>query len=495
MRNTMKGNSRQALRAVALASALLVVAAPALARPGYFEQFRNFYGISEGDNLDACGVCHFRWTGTGARNPYGNAVEQQLYIGKTVVQALTDVEGVDSDGDGFTNGQEILTYQTLPGYNCDTFHLADGAPTGYDTFITPLVATCLEPIDIRVSPTQLAMLVPAGGLRTYQVTVFNNGSEHPIEIDDYELLAAPAALTVLGPEAPFSIPLGSSVVLELVFAPASPLFANSTLRIHSNDPDEAELDVPLTLLSFPDPTAPLAQRLPCLDAIAKATTRYAKQHLKVWNACALEELSGRACDGGAMFLRLGKAAQKLSDTIGGSRDKACSGAGLTRASLGYPATCGPGCEHVPVSTMSDVAECLACTQDVAMQGLQRDGMGTAPPDLPPNLLTSSGALACQKRILRDMQKGFLKMHSRLVACEIAAVAADEESGACRDALAADLTELGAKVDAAVAKCTDTTDLLGCRFEGMSPDPACLGATAEDMAAALADAVLGQFEVE
>ena len=52
----------------------------ALARPTYFDVFTTRYGITASDRLYACGVCHYKWTGTGARNPFGYAVEQQLYI-------------------------------------------------------------------------------------------------------------------------------------------------------------------------------------------------------------------------------------------------------------------------------------------------------------------------------------------------------------------------------------------------------------------------------
>jgi len=69
------------LVAAALGAALTIgfSARDASARPTYFDAFRSLYGINDGDNLDACGVCHFLWTGTGARNPFGNAVELICY--------------------------------------------------------------------------------------------------------------------------------------------------------------------------------------------------------------------------------------------------------------------------------------------------------------------------------------------------------------------------------------------------------------------------------
>ena len=79
------------LSAVALMLGL-VLGGRAEARPTYFEVFTARYGITPSDRTYACGNCHIRWTGTGARNPFGTAVEQQLYIGKSITQALEDIE-------------------------------------------------------------------------------------------------------------------------------------------------------------------------------------------------------------------------------------------------------------------------------------------------------------------------------------------------------------------------------------------------------------------
>ena len=137
------------------------------------------------DRLYACGICHFNWTGTGARNPFGTAVEQQLYLGKSIDQALQDVEGGDTDGDGFTNVDELLTFMTLPGTRAPTSSTRSMRRSGYDTYITPMVASCLEPLDIRVSPSSISVIANANDTVTATVTVFNNGSQFPL--NDREL--------------------------------------------------------------------------------------------------------------------------------------------------------------------------------------------------------------------------------------------------------------------------------------------------------------------
>ena len=82
---------------------VLALPPPAAARPLYFDTFTSLYGITEGNDLYACGVCHRRWEGTGARNPFGTAVEQQLYLAKPITAAIQAVEGNDTDLDGVSN--------------------------------------------------------------------------------------------------------------------------------------------------------------------------------------------------------------------------------------------------------------------------------------------------------------------------------------------------------------------------------------------------------
>lgn len=495
-------SSRQHLRRMIRAAAgaalactlVLLGAGTSAARPAYFDQFKSNYAIAEGSNLDACGVCHYRWLGTGARNPYGSTVEQQLYLGKSVIQSLTAVEGMDPDEDGYTSADEIITYMTLPGYNCDNFVSATGAPTGYDTYITPLVATCLDPLDIRTTPTSLGALISVGEIRVMELTVLNNGSTDALEISSYELLpGAPASLTLSGPAVPLSIPVGSSVVIDVIFTPTSAMFSNSTLRISSNDPDEANYDVPITVFAAEDPTAPGAQRAPCFAAITKAMARYAKLQLRQWGDCYLNELAGRACDTGTRTLKLARAAAKLAAVIGGDKDKSCAAAGLSVATLGFPGTCAAGCEDISLGGISEIPTCLACMQDRVMEGMLRDAAGTAPPDLPPNVITDSDAFDCQKRIVRALQKGLLSITAELAQCELAAMLADQAGGTCQSDQSAALAAIRATIDASVDQCTSTADLLGCRFEGMSPDPACLGLSAESLSADLILAMFALYE--
>jgi hypothetical protein len=470
---------------VALAASLLL-AAQAEARPTYFNAFTSYYSIGGSDNLNACGVCHFRWFGTGARNAFGNEVEQQLYLGKTITQALQDIESFDSDSDGFTNGDEIMTYMTLPGYSCSTFHLAIDAPSDYHTYITPMIASCLEPHDIRTAPTSVSMLVEVGDVGSVHVEIFNNGTDFPLNVSAYGLSpGSHAAFSVVGPTPPFSIPVGDSVMVEVQFAPMGPAFAGGALRIDSDDPDEDPLDVPLTAFGFITPLAPADARAGCLRDIDKYFRGYTKTHFREWSRCYLDEVKGVACDAARRDLQVDKSAAKLRERIGGEKDRRCQSAGVTPVLLGYPDNCGGGCGDIEVTTYDSYLDCLTCRQDEARDAMLAAALGTAPPDLPPNVISGQSA-TCQKTLLKAVEKAIAKSQKLLGRCELDNVTAASPVD-CPAALAEDLAAIRAKVDNAILQCGDTTGMLGCLFE---PAPGCLGDASAEISQDLVDSAFG-----
>ena len=80
------------------------------ALPGYKDAFNTKYGTT-GSKLDSCGVCHEDPGGGGPLNPYGTAFQGAA---GTTDQKFTAIEGLDSDGDTFTNLAEIQAL-TWPG--------------------------------------------------------------------------------------------------------------------------------------------------------------------------------------------------------------------------------------------------------------------------------------------------------------------------------------------------------------------------------------------
>jgi hypothetical protein len=473
------------LARLALVCLLAVLGARvAEARPTYFEVFTARYSIAPSDRTYACGNCHLKWTGTGARNSYGSAVEQQLYVGKSITQALADIEPMDADADGFSNYDEAAVYQTLPGYSCDDFFLADGAPIGYDTFITPLVPSCLEPVDVRVNPTALSYITKAGTADVRQLQIINNGSADPITVSAYGLLAGShATLSVSGPSLPIVIPVGGVATLDVTFAPPAAVIATGTLRIDSSDPDEPTIDVPIQAFGFVQILAAPEQRLRCLKTIEGQFRRYADRHRREWSRCFLDEVRGLACDAGTRDLKIQQAETRFRDAVGGVKDKVCAGASLNAALLGMPPTCGGGCT-ITLGNVASIASCLVCRQDTARDDMLRDAIGTAPPDSPPNVAASADANRCEKQIASRIAKGIANVQKLLGRCELGNVGADTPVD-CAAVNAGKIAAIQAKVNAALSRCTDTTGLLGCPFEGGTAT--CLGDAALTIGATLVDA--------
>ena len=474
------------MRRVALVL-LLLLAAPAAARPTYFEVLTDSFGFVEGDPLYACGVCHYKWEGTGARNPFGTTVEQQLYLGKPISQALADAVVQDPDADGFTSFEELDGFETLPGYSCLDFFDAVGAPADWHSFVTPGVASCLEPQDVRVAPAQVLFTTDAGKSETRTITIFNNGSSDPIELASYGLLpGAHSSLSVSGPALPLVLAVGETAALEVRFAPDGAVLASATLRIVSDDPDEPELDLALEGFGVVRPLAPAATRAACQRDLEREARRYAKTHLKEWSRCQADEARGVACNAGRRDLSLLRAEERLRAALGGAKDRSCASAGISPTLLGHPDACDGGCGAIELVNFGDLAECLVCRQGEETNALLEAALGAAPPDLPPAAPTRDAA-KCQAGILAGIGKAAAKAQALLGDCALDNITA-EEPAECEALHAAALGAIADSVDARFARCRDTADLGGC-FAG-GADPACLGDAALAAAARLVGTTSG-----
>ncbi|HEX2486509.1 MAG TPA: hypothetical protein VHQ66_14460 [Myxococcota bacterium] len=479
-------------RAALLASAAAAAAAaPGAARPTYFQVLTGKYGFVEGDRLYACGVCHYRWEGTGARNPFGSTVEQELYNGKPISAAIDAAVPLDPDEDGFTSLEELTVHETLPGFSCDNFFESIDPPPDWHTFITPFVPSCLEPKDIRANPVQVVFQTDARSTESQTVTIFNNGKDDPIEVTSYVLgSGAHTALSLSGPPAPFTLEVGETAVLDVTFAPTGAVLAETTIEIDSDDPDEATLLVGLTAIGRVQPLAPPDARSACLDDLDAASRSFAKHHLKEWARCQGDEVGGFVCDAGARDRKLLGASGDLHAAVGGEKDRRCEGADLTPRLVGHEERCGGGCDAIALSDFTGLADCLACRQEEATSEMLAAAVGAAPPDLPP-VAGSRDAAKCASNLLKGMQKGIAKAQSLLGRCELenTTAAAPVE---CTEALGADLEGVRADVDAKLARCKDTTGLAGC-YVGPAGTSTCLGDAAVAIASDLVDATFGLDE--
>ena len=86
--------------------------APVLAFSGIMSDWQSYYNTCEDLNTASCTACHQNGFDY---NPYGSALKTRMDGGMSNTEAFVDSEDVDSDGDGFTNGQEIVVDCTLPG--------------------------------------------------------------------------------------------------------------------------------------------------------------------------------------------------------------------------------------------------------------------------------------------------------------------------------------------------------------------------------------------
>ena len=484
--------ARSFLRSLLLLVCAAVLApAAAHARPNYFEAFTTYYGIAPDAPNYACGNCHLRWGGTGARNPYGTAVEQQLYIGaKPIIDAIRDIENLDTDGDGFTNVDEIVDYGTLPGFSCSNYTIATGTPSYFQSLITPLVATCLEPMDLRVSPIEITALTKVGSTDSFPIELINNGTDSPITVSSYAFLpGATAGLVVVGPPLPLVIPVGASATVTVQFSPAISTVVSATLRISSDDPDEPAIDVPVGGISFVPNLAPVAKRAACVETVQRRYQGLTRKHLKEWGACFLAELRGEACDAGRRDLRIAQAEARLRSTVGGDGDRACAGAGLTPTLLGLPDQCGGGCGAIAITSIAKWADCLVCRQDEATSAMLAATTGTALPDLPAQTL-GTVQQGCARATVLGVERAIGALQKKLAQCELDNVGAASPVD-CAAANAADVARLTARVGSAIDRCPDTTGMAGCRFEP-GADPACLADAAQSIAGDLLEAV---FETE
>ncbi len=480
---------RLSLAAAAAVVVALAAPSPAPARPLYFDTLTSHYGLVPSDPIYACGVCHRKWEGTGARNPFGTAIEQQLYAGKTILDAIMTVAPGDADGDGFANEDEIAIHGTLPGYSCVNYTLASETPPDFQSLITPGVPTCLEPKDIAVAPDVAAFRTEVGKISTVEVIVSNNGSDLPLNVTGFALLAgSDPAYTVTGPAMPVEIPLGQSITLTVQFAPTVPSLPTGTLRIESDDPDEPNYDFMLTAVAFIRVLAPAAERAACLRDVRREAERLSKAELGAGGTCYLDELSGRACDTGRRDRLIAGAEARFTAVVGGAKDRRCLVNNITPSRLGMPATCGGSCDTIELHTMADVAACFLCRQHTVTNDFLSASIGTAPPDVPGNR-PGTTAFKCNQGLVRAVQKGFRTTQKALGGCELGNITAASPVD-CAVTVLPEIAAEEARIDARVGECADSTDLLACPFVPAA-DPACLGDAMTSMASELVGVVFAQ----
>ncbi len=127
---------KYAIVGILFIAVVLTTIQAATAFSSYETDFHTRYGTS-GTRLDTCGLCHVNPSGGGSRNSYGQAFENQPGFDSNRTQAFSNIEPLDSDGDGYSNIAEILA-RTFPGDQNDH---PTPAPVLTTITVTPPTAT------------------------------------------------------------------------------------------------------------------------------------------------------------------------------------------------------------------------------------------------------------------------------------------------------------------------------------------------------------------
>ena len=187
----------------------LATARPAGALPAYLTAFEAQYPAAAGSRIDSCNLCH---TEVPALNPYGTAFAASGH-------EFAPIEGVDSDGDGFSNLAEIEAL-TFPGDPGDT-PVVEASPTATALAETP-TATPEEaptftptgastesptegPTNTPGTPTptggEVPTATPTGGVPTGSPTVAatnTSGSRTPTAVGGSPTVTRPATTPTAG---------------------------------------------------------------------------------------------------------------------------------------------------------------------------------------------------------------------------------------------------------------------------------------------------------
>ncbi|MHC4623898.1 MAG: multiheme c-type cytochrome [Planctomycetota bacterium] len=152
---------------VSLLWALAIMPQNAHARNPYRKAFFQAYPQAKNSVLDDvpshaghCGLCHFDFSGGGARNPYGLAVEATPNRDQADILGL---DGLDSDSDGFTNGTEITDTTTFS--NTPTFPGLTPANVGStsNVAVADIQNHLVPSTGSDTTPPSVTVIVPNGG--------------------------------------------------------------------------------------------------------------------------------------------------------------------------------------------------------------------------------------------------------------------------------------------------------------------------------------------
>ncbi len=202
----------------------------------------------------------------------------------------------------------------------------------------------------------------------------------------------------------------------------------------------------------------------CRDRVAKGQSKYLKRYLKAWSRCFDSATGGTSCDSASRDAAIAAAAAELRGRLGGTKDKACAGAGLTPSSLGHGSTCPAPCNGLRLFDVADLATCSICLADAVGDAGLNAAYGSTPPAIP--AAVPSPVLSCLKRLGKTTGKLASKWSDALTRCD-----RDNASGknappaVCASDPDGRIAQAQAQAEASVAHCTSFTGIDGCASAG------------------------------
>ena len=230
---------------------LLTSAQQVHARSPYLTTWQGIYEPTQTDNnAGGCQVCH--GPGTGTVNPYGEDIRALFDGGTSIANAINQIDGDDSDGQGDSNGTEIAA-DAQPGWTTGQVPLFDsgnGASAGSSTAADAGVSPPLDPVaavpDIAVAPTTLAFgIVDVGNSNTQTTTITNNGTA-VLNVTALNLSGSNEFALGAAPATPFTVAPNASATVDVVYTPIDNGADTGSLAIVSDDPDSPTVTVSLT---------------------------------------------------------------------------------------------------------------------------------------------------------------------------------------------------------------------------------------------------------
>jgi Bacterial Ig domain/Cytochrome c554 and c-prime len=149
----------------------LTTTGPTPAKPEIRDAFFLVYPSANNTQLDDlpsksthCLVCHYKASGGGTKNPYGEAIKTFGNLNQPAgrIAAVNGVANADSDNDAYNSGNEVTATgysntPTFPGLSSANYSLVNGVPASEVLdYLTPKTT-------VDNTPPQVAVLTPNGG--------------------------------------------------------------------------------------------------------------------------------------------------------------------------------------------------------------------------------------------------------------------------------------------------------------------------------------------